>query len=217
MHLLKLKAKLERLNKNKRLHHLDCPIIGLTGGIATGKSTFANFMRQDGLCVVDADALIKEIYQKKETIKFINSLNPEFIQLDKINFQKLRKAFFNDEELKKQIEQFLYQKLPQTFKSHIPKNTKVVVYDVPLLFEKHLDKLVDVSVLVYAPREIQLQRLVLRDKIDQELANSILDQQMDIEDKRQQADFIIDNTQNTQNKDHLQMQYQELKRNVFEI
>ena len=214
MHLLKLKAKFDKLNKNNRLYNIDCPIIGLTGGIASGKSTVANFMRQDGLCVIDADSLIKEIYQKDETIKFISSLNPEFIQLNQINFQKLRKSFFNDQELKKKIEYFLYQKLPQAFLAHVPMEAKVVIYDVPLLFEKHLDKLIDISVVVYAPRETQLKRLVIRDKIDKKLASSILDQQMSIEDKRLSADFVIDNTQN---QDYLLKQYQELKEKIFDF
>jgi dephospho-CoA kinase len=214
MHLLKLKAKFDKLNKNNRLYNIDCPIIGLTGGIASGKSTVANFMRQDGLCVIDADSLIKEIYQKDETIKFISSLNPEFIQLNQINFQKLRKSFFNDQELKKKIEYFLYQKLPQAFLAHVPMEAQVVIYDVPLLFEKHLDKLIDISVVVYAPRETQLKRLVIRDKIDKKLASSILDQQMSIEDKRLSADFVIDNTQN---QDYLLKQYQELKEKIFDF
>lgn len=213
MHLLKLKAKLEKLNKDKRLHHLNCPIIGLTGGIASGKSTVANLMRQDGLCVVDADALIKEIYQFDSTKKFVTSLNSEFIQNNQIDFQKLRNAFFRDPELKQRLEKFLYQKLPETFKSHIPANTQVIIYDVPLLFEKGLEKLVDVRLVVYTPRDIQLQRLMLRDNIKEELANKILDQQMSIEEKRQRADFIIDNSQDS---NYLLQQYQKLKNILFE-
>lgn len=212
MHLLKLKAKLGKLNKNHRLHHLNCPIIGLTGGIASGKSTVAKLMREDGLCVVDADALIKEIYQENETIKFISSLNPDFEQDSQINFQKLRQAFFEDAELKQKIEQFLYQRLPDAFKSHIPKNAQLIIYDVPLLFEKRIDKLVDLSIVVYTPREIQLERLMARDHITPELANSILDQQMSIEEKKIRADFLIDNSEDINT---LHKRYQELKEKIF--
>jgi dephospho-CoA kinase len=213
MHLLKLKPNLIILNDKERLHGLDKPIVGLTGGIATGKSTVAKLMHQDGLCVIDADALVKKIYALAETKDFIKGLDSKFVPGDTVDFKVLRQAFFNDASLKQKIENYLYARLPATFKSQVDPNAQVVIYDVPLLFEKELHKLVDVSVLVYAPRETQIERLVARDKINQELANSILDHQMDIEKKRDLAAFCLDNTENLEK---LSLKYQLLRDDLFE-
>jgi dephospho-CoA kinase len=98
--------------------------------------------------------------------------------------------------MKVEIETFIYQRLPDAFMRAYQKlkAPELIIYDVPLLFEKNLDNLVDINVLVYAPRKIQGIRLMNRDGILEDLAESILDQQMSIEDKKRKAQFIIDNS-----------------------
>jgi dephospho-CoA kinase len=75
---------------------------------------------------------------------------------------------------------------------------QMVVYDVPLLFEKAMEQMVDITILVYAPRTIQKDRLMKRDHISGELAETILNQQMDIESKKSKSQFIIENTKSEQ-------------------
>jgi dephospho-CoA kinase len=194
MHDLKLKSNLIKLSKNERLYHLDIPVIALTGGIACGKSTVAKLFQEQGMTVIDADQLIHQIYKKEAIFDLIKNKCPQAIHDHTIDFKILRSHFFNDPLLKADITSALYAHLPSMFTQSIPKNCKLVVYDIPLLFENNLQKSFDLVVVVYAPRVMQIERLIQRDRISKELAQKILDQQWDIEDKRQKADFVIENT-----------------------
>lgn len=185
-------------NQNTRLYQIPVPIVGLTGGIASGKSTVAELFRQHNISVIDADQLVKNIYKKNETVEFIKSNFPSVMENNKIIFSKLRELAFNNPAIKTKLEAFIYSHLPeefiQVFKTLPP--SPFIVYDVPLLFEKNLDQLIDVSICVFTPRSIQIERLINRDHITKDLAEKILDQQMNIEEKKAKADIIIENIKN---------------------
>ncbi len=83
------------LINDTRLYHIDIPIIGLTGGIATGKSTVSKMLIENGLPLICADSLVKEIYKDNEAKAFIRNLVPDAIINDEINFPALREHFFN--------------------------------------------------------------------------------------------------------------------------
>ena len=192
----KLKSNLIKKDLNSRIYNIPVPIIGLTGGIATGKSTVANLFRQKSIPVIDADQLVKNIYQRPSTIAFIQKHFPESMIDQKINFKKLREKAFADKTAKTILENYIYSHLPDEFKNNylLFKSPSFIVYDVPLLFEKHLNLMIDISICVYAPRTTQIERLMDRDQISRELAESIINQQMDIEDKKKLSDFTIQNT-----------------------
>jgi len=194
---MKLKSKFNRLQKEQRLYQLEIPLIGLTGGIASGKSTVSAMLKLKGWPVIDADQLVKEIYSRPETFDFIKREFPEVISNGTIQFPLLRQKVFLNHEVKAMVENFIYQALPSTFKAAFNKlhDPQVVIYDVPLLFEKSLEDQFDLTVLVYAPRKVQRARLMNRDGQLEDMANNILNQQMDIEDKKLKAQFIIDNSQ----------------------
>jgi dephospho-CoA kinase len=156
----------------------------------------AGYFRQKGILVIDADGLVKSIYQTPEAMEFIKKNFPSCIENNSVNFLNLRKIAFNDLDSKKIIENFIYARLHNEFKKAFDKNpfTPFLVYDVPLLFEKNLDQLIDVSICVYCSKEMQLDRLVARDQIDLELAKQILTHQIDIEEKKVKANLVIDNT-----------------------
>lgn len=179
-----------------RLHDSPIPIIGLTGGIATGKSTVSKMLRDKGLFIIDADQLVKEIYKQDETKKFIATLSSQVIKGGEIDFNKLREIFFRESAIKTAVEDFIYLRLPDQFKEKLKEAGKAafVVYDVPLLFEKELDKKVDKTVVVYAPRKIQLARLMKRDGHLEEMAKNVLNHQMDIEEKKKKANIVVDNS-----------------------
>lgn len=193
----KLKAKWITKDSNNRLYQIPVPIIGLTGGIGTGKSTVASTLREKGIAVIDADKLVKNIYQKDKTFKFISDYFPSSILAGEIQFPLLRKIAFDDPSSKSRLEDFIYKELPAEFKKAYSdfKDPSFIVYDVPLLFEKKLNLLVDLSVCVYAPREMQIERILKRDRSSNELASKIVDDQMNIEDKKACADLIIINDQ----------------------
>lgn len=192
----KLKEEYIRLSSSERIYQLDKPVIALTGGIATGKSTVTEILKKHGFQIIDADQLVKSIYQQEETKTFIKAHYPEVFSHDEINFPKLRELFFESHEVKKRIENFIYQKLPKAFKEASAEisSQNFYFYDIPLLFEKSLQGKVDLSIVVYAPMEIQLARLIARDKTKEDVAKKILVQQMNIEDKRNMSDFVIDNS-----------------------
>jgi dephospho-CoA kinase len=192
---MKLKKEYEHLTSEQRLYQSDVPMIGLTGGIASGKTTVSRLLEAKGLTVVSADQLVKNIYKWPESIQFIKSNFPDCMTNEEINFKRLREKVFQDETTKKLIESFIYQRLPQAFHDELElkSNPQIIIYDVPLLFERGMEKVFDLVLLVYTPRSIQLERLKARDHISTELAEKMLSQQIDIEDKKSKSDFVINN------------------------
>ncbi len=191
----KLKDSLIKQTEDTRLYQIPVPIIGLTGGIGTGKSTVADLFRKKGIPVIDADKLVKNIYLKPETHTFIKKNFPEAYHDEKIDFRKIREIVFANQDSKELLENFIYSHMPFEFKQAFWEFNKpsFIVYDVPLLFEKKLHQLIDLSVCVYAPREVQIERLMSRDQIDRVLSENILANQIDIEEKKRLADFVIEN------------------------
>ena len=195
---MKLKDELITQNKTTRLYNIEVPIIGLTGGIATGKSTVSKILSEQGYAVICADQLVKSIYADQDTIDYISNNYPSTIHNNQVDFKKLREHFFSDEDVQADIEAHIYAKLPSKFlqAAHSYKENSFIIYDVPLLFEKGLDKKVDCSIVVYANRDNQIKRLMSRDNSSQELAENILEKQISIEEKKLKSDFIIDNSGN---------------------
>lgn len=192
----KLKKEFITKSSESRLHNLEIPVIALTGGIATGKSTISEYLVALGLPIICADKLVKEIYGLKETTEFISSVAPESIENDQVNFKILRSLVFNDSKLKTKVENYIYSLLPHFFKKKSEElKAPYVIYDVPLLYEKKLDQLVDQVICVYASQEIQHERVAKRDKSSSEIINKILSSQLPIDFKKEKADFVIDNSE----------------------
>jgi dephospho-CoA kinase len=198
---MKLRKEFINISSSKRLYNLPKPIIGLTGSIATGKSSLSvKLKREYGIEIICADELVKEIYQCQSTVEFIKTISDKVVVENKINFQILRQLFFNDQHIKIKIENFIYQLLPQFF---LEKSFKIeqefIIYDIPLLFEKKLKDSFDYTILAYCTPETQLKRLIKRDNIETELAKNIIGQQYSIDDKRMHSDLIFDNTNDNLN------------------
>ena len=116
---MKIHNKYIRLNQKDRLYNLKIPIIGLTGGIATGKSTVSDYLEGKQHPVVCADQLVKKIYLLHDSIDFVKENAPECIKNNSIDFKVLRKNFFNSPVLKEKIENYIYKQLPLIFMKHI--------------------------------------------------------------------------------------------------
>lgn len=183
-------------DQTSRLYNIPVPIVALTGGIATGKSTVAQYFRDVGIPVIDADKLVKNIYSKKESFDFVSKNFKQAIVDNTIHFKTLRELAFQTPANQALLENFIYAQMPEAFteayKSFGPHD--FIVYDVPLLFEKGLNQKTDVSVCTYSPRETQIERLMKRDQISRELSETILSKQMDIEEKKKKSDLFIENT-----------------------
>lgn len=215
MSLLKLKSEFCKRDTRHRLYSLDRPVIGLTGGIATGKSSASNVLIQKGLPLIDADALVKDIYAMDATKELVFQIAPCAVANDQIDFKILRQFFFNEPRIKQKLEEHIYAHLRQAFEKRLDQQTNpnFVIYDVPLLFEKGLQEKMDLTALVYAPEDLQLRRLLARDQIEPSLARKILSSQMPIEQKRKLAEFEI---QNTSDLKHLEQQVNIFCSQVFE-
>ncbi|WP_412470348.1 MULTISPECIES: dephospho-CoA kinase [unclassified Halobacteriovorax] len=194
---IKLKKEFITLKKDKRLYQMPCPVVGLTGGISTGKSTVSKILHDKGFPIIDADALVKEVYKTKESIDHLKKYYSRVVEEDNsINFKLLREYFFQDIQIQNDIESLIYRQLPEAFLKAFKDlgSPKVVIYDVPLLYEKNLDSFIDHKAVVYCPRAKQVERLMARDGIEKDLACKILAKQIDIEEKAKLADTVIDNS-----------------------
>ncbi len=189
-----LKKEYIRLEAKGRLHQCPNPLIGLTGGIATGKSTVSQILRNQGLHIICADELIHQIYNEEETIKKVSTICPDALTNEHINFQILRKYFFSNPSIRKELELFLYARLPSAFNQSLPQDDKqVVIYDVPLLFEKNMQESFDQIICVFTSSENQLKRLQLRDGADLETHQKVIEAQWPLEKKKLQSSFVIEN------------------------
>ena len=187
-----------RLSPQERLHQIDIPLIGLTGGIASGKSTVATLFSNKGIAVISADKLIKKIYKQEKTKYFIHKNIPQCIEDKNINFSLLRQKAFQYDNIRILLENFLHPQLSNIFKKELQtfSSPHFVIYDIPLLFEKSLQNNFDLVVCVYCTPKQQKERLLSRDGIDKSLARAMLERQVNIDKKKELADVTIDNSGN---------------------
>jgi dephospho-CoA kinase len=175
-------------------------LIGLTGGIASGKSTVAAILRRLGAAIVNADELSREVVQPdtpgwKEIVAIFGS---EVLQPDRtLDRQKLRKIVFNDPGARKKLEGVIHPRVralaEQRIKEHAAAGFDVVVYEVPLLFEGNLQDSLRPVVLIAADPATQKQRLKERDHLGGPEAEKHIAAQMSLEQKRRLADYVIEN------------------------
>jgi len=173
--------------------------IGLTGGIASGKSSVANWFREKGLTVIDADQIAHTLMADMAVISAVEQeFGAEYIENGRINRSLLGNKVFQDKEMKKRLEKLLhpliYQEMQRQAAEAEIKKEKSVILDIPLLFETGWDKRVDQIWVVYVPKNIQLARLMARNKLTREEAELRIASQMLLEAKAQKADRIIDNS-----------------------
>lgn len=179
-------------------------VIGLTGGISTGKSTVSAVLYEKGFKVIDADVIAREILDigqdaYKEVVDFFG---PEVLNIDEtINRTYLGAEIFRDKKLRDKLNSITHPSIMKKIKEQVDLShgEKIVFLDIPLLIEVY-DELINAKVyfdeiwLVYCDRETQISRLMKRDSISYKQAELKVKAQMDIEEKRNFADRIIDNT-----------------------
>lgn len=176
-------------------------LIGLTGGIATGKSQVAAMLADHGAAVIDADALAREVVRPGEpalaeiAARFGTTvINPD----GTLDRERLGAIVFADSDARRDLEAITHPRIAALMQQGIAEATTlgapVVVLDIPLLLERDLDSTVDGVLLVHAPVAVQLQRLVSRDHLTGDAARQRLDAQLPIDEKRTRATWIIDNS-----------------------
>lgn len=176
-------------------------IIGLTGGIASGKSTVARMLEQKGAFLLDADRFAREAVRPGEAAwsEIVEWLGPAITgpggALDR---QRLGELIFADPDARRRLEAIVHPRVFEAFSKGAEQirhrhPSAVIIYDVPLLIESKMDQQVDLVLLIYVPRAVQLERLQIRDSLTAVEALVRVQSQMCLEEKRTYADLIIDN------------------------
>ena len=169
--------------------------IGLTGSIGMGKSTTAQLFRDEGIAVFDSDAIVHELYQAAAVEPIAKSF-PQVLENGVINRAKLADIVLKNPQALKQVEEIVHplvwSERDKFFKAKQETGANLVVYDIPLLFEKGVDSSVDVIVVVSATSETQKARVLARTGMTVEKFEALKSKQMSDLEKRARADFIID-------------------------
>lgn len=188
-------------------------VIGLTGSIATGKSTVSSYLKNCGYIVLDADEISRHALDigtscYKRVIEEFDALNDDL----SIDRKKLSHIIFNNNEKKKLLESIIHPYVIDELKKGIKECTQELVFlDIPLLYEVSLEYLCDKIIVVYVNEDLQLKRLMNRNQIDEDHARLIMSHQISIEIKKDKADYIIDNCYDL---NHL---YNEIERVLKEV
>ena len=174
--------------------------IALTGGIATGKSTVCNLFKLHGFLTIDADKIAHKLLdQNSSTIA--SMFGNEYVEDGKVLRKKLGSIIFSNKENKEKLEAFIHPLIAKEIENEsrvFEEQGKPYFIDIPLFFEK-MNYPIEKSLVIYTPNEVQIQRLMSRDKIDENEAKLKISNQMDIEEKKKLANLIIDNSTNLKN------------------
>jgi dephospho-CoA kinase len=175
-------------------------IVGLTGGIASGKSTVANLIKDLGITVIDADIEARLAVEPGEKAyqQIVEHFGGEILLEDgSINRPKLGDIIFNHQEERMVLNGIVHpavrERMNEKKVAAKERGENMVVMDIPLLFESKLTDLVEKIILVYVDEDVQLERLMKRNHYTEAEAMARIGSQMPLIEKKKRSDFIIDN------------------------
>lgn len=175
-------------------------VIGLTGGIASGKSTVSSYLQERGIPLLDADAVAYELSVPEGPVwhLFVEHFGHQILAADgTLRRDAVAQRVFGNAKEKSWLDAGTHPLIQEVLQARIERyreaGAALVVLDIPLLFETGWDQLVDAVWVVYVDAATQLQRLRQRDAYDEETARRRIAAQMSLEEKKQRADVIIDN------------------------
>lgn len=185
-------------------------VLGLTGGIASGKTTISNYFRSLNIPVIDADSIAREVMRagKPAVAELAQVFGSEILLADgEVNREYLGNLVFASASKRKQLNQIVQPKIRRAIKEAIEKCLKkesaMIVLDIPLLYEENYENLVDEIMVVYVDPNIQKDRLLQRDEklrgID---AQNRIDSQMSLAKKAEKADIVINNNDSIEKSIH---------------
>ena len=176
-------------------------VIGITGGIASGKSTITKYIENKGIPVIDGDRVSREVVLpgSEALLKIEEEFGKEYILPDgSLDRKKMGQHVFNNPLERKKLEGILHPIIRNEFIKKINgykmnPEINLVLLDAALLIESKMTDLTDSLWLVYADKDVQVERVMARDKVSEKVALSIINSQMLLSDKKKYADEIIDN------------------------
>lgn len=176
-------------------------ILGLTGGIGCGKTTVGNLLKKYGGEIIDADQISKEVARDPRILDEIEKVfGKKVIREDRdrsLDRDEIKKIVFNNREKLLELNNIMHPEIIRRIKKEIERNRKkkFIVLDVPLLYEVGMEKLCDKVLVVWLEEELQLERIVKRDKISRELGLKIIKSQGSLMEKIKKSDFNIENNE----------------------
>ncbi len=174
-------------------------VIGLTGGIASGKTTVANYLEKQGAYLIDADIIARQVVEPSTpTNKAIYELlgKEYFLSNSELDRAKIKQLIFTDESIKNKYEEIINPAIRQAILDSLysaNKNCSYILLVVPLLFERGFDIYTDYNISVDISRELQLQRGIARKIADKDVIAKIISSQLPREERNTKANFIVDN------------------------
>lgn len=177
-------------------------IVGLTGGVAAGKSLVSRELQRLGASVIDADVIAREVVEPGSPVlkEIAREFGPEAIKDDgTLDRAYVGGIVFSDQARLKRLNEITHPTIRRRIRDEVERVRRedpdgLVILDVALLIENGLDAEVDRVVVVYADRETQVKRLVKRNGLGVERARHMVDAQMPMSEKAARADYVIDNT-----------------------
>ncbi|UKS55311.1 dephospho-CoA kinase [Exiguobacterium acetylicum] len=172
--------------------------IGLTGSIATGKSTVSSYLKQKGIAVIDADIVAREVVEPGgRAYDAVKQAFPEAFEQGRLVRPKLGQIIFQDSEKRQQLNQLMHPSIRQQMldeaDAYERSGNSLVVFDIPLLLEGDWRSLFDRVVVVYCPEDMQLRRLMQRNDLSEAEAYARIHAQLGIEQKKELADDVFFN------------------------
>jgi len=188
--------------------------IALTGGIGSGKSTVGSILKLYGYTVIEADGISSELIKRPDVVDEIkDKFGEEYISGDEVDKAKLGNLIFSDLIAKKKLESILHPKIREMIKSRTREiEDKGVDYfiDIPLFYETKSYE-IDRVLLIYAPKEIQIERIVKRNHISEREALKRVESQISNEEKKNLATYVLDNSKDLK---HLQGEIRNFLQNL---
>ena len=184
-------------------------VIGLTGGIGTGKSTVSQILRNKGFSVIDLDVISHKVIEFPSVVeKIVKNFGKEVLENNNdgnrtVSREKLGKIIFSDREKRFTLNSIMHPEILRIMHKKIlecesknEKENKIIFVEIQLLFEVQWEKEFDYILLVAAKRDIQVRRVLERDKRSEKEAWDIINSQMSLDEKRGKSDFVIENDGN---------------------
>lgn len=186
-------------------------VIGITGGIASGKSNVCNVIKNEGYQIIDSDKINRDLSLKGQPIylKIVEKFGTDYLTIDdEIDKKKLAKLIFHDSKAKEELNNISHPIIIDEIKRQINSSPDDIVFvEIPLLYEAHLEYLCNKIICVFLNKKTQVERLMQREGIDEDYALEKIHSQMDLYEKKLKADFVVDSKGD----------FEETKKQVIEI
>ena len=182
-------------------------VIGLTGGIGTGKSTVSQILKEKNFPVIDLDKISHEVIKFPKVVeKIVENFGKEVLEYNNtgnwiISREKLGRVIFGNREKRIILNSIMHPEILRIMREKIlecKKENKIIFVEIQLLFEVQWEKEFDYILLVSAEKETQIKRILSRDNRSKEEALSIINSQMSLDEKKKRSDYVIENDGNIQ-------------------